>query len=347
MRDIGMKLSLYILLAIFIAIVFSCDKEIEPPIGQTNKFSIFDTLIINNITDTSAEIEAKITNYNYSPILEKGVCWSTSKNPTIIDSHTTDGSGTGSFTSYIVGLEPNTIYYVRVYATKNEGTGYGSDSSFTSQFNFTGSFTDSRDGNSYQTIKISGQVWMAENLKYLPDVVGPDKGSETISYCYVYGYDGNDVNDAKATTYYDTYGVLYNWQAAMNGSVSSSSNPSDVQGICPDGWHLPSDAEWTELATHLGGESIAGVSLREKGTTHWSAPNEGATNTTGFTGLPGGNRLYSNIFGHIGNNGFWWSSTAENNSKAWGRAMSYGTTSLGRTEYGKGLGFSVRCIKDN
>ncbi|MCK9320171.1 FISUMP domain-containing protein, partial [Methanoculleus sp.] len=109
-----------------------------------------------------------------------------------------------------------------------------------------GTFTDSRDGNDYNWVKIGDQVWMAENLAYLPSVNMVADGSEDAagSYYYVYGYDGTDVTAAKATANYTTYGVLYNWLAAMNA--------------CPDGWHLPSDAEWTELTDYLGGESVAG-----------------------------------------------------------------------------------------
>ncbi len=104
-------------------------------------------------------------------------------------------------------------------------------------------FTDSRDGNVYKFVKIGTQTWMAENLAYLPSVVGSATGSETTPYYYVYGYDGTSVTAAKATSNYTTYGVLYNWPAAMGGFSSSSSNPSGVQGVCPAGWHLPSEAE--------------------------------------------------------------------------------------------------------
>ncbi len=102
---------------------------------------------------------------------------------------------------------------------------------------------DSRDSQIYQYITIGAQVWMTENLAYLPSVFAPATGSNSTAYYYVYGYNGTDVAAAKATSNYTTYGVLYNWPAAMNGSASSTSNPSGVQGICPSGWHLPSDAE--------------------------------------------------------------------------------------------------------
>ncbi len=94
---------------------------------------------------------------------------------------------------------------------------------------------------------------MAKNLAYLPDVVKPDSGSQTTPLYYVYDYNGTSVNAAKETENYTIYGVLYNWAAAMAGSESSSNNPSGVQGICPQGWHIPSDAEWTQLSDYLGG----------------------------------------------------------------------------------------------
>ena len=122
---------------------------------------------------------------------------------------------------------------------------------------------DSRDSQIYQYKTIGTQVWMTENLAYLPSVVGPGTGSNSTAYYYVYGYDGTDVDAAKATSNYTTYGVLYNWPAAMSGAASSSADPSGVQGICPTGWHLPSDAEWTTLTDYLEGESVAGGKMKE------------------------------------------------------------------------------------
>jgi uncharacterized protein (TIGR02145 family) len=126
----------------------------------------------------------------------------------------------------------------------------------------TGEFTDSRDGQVYKWVKIGNQVWMAENLNY-----------ETPNSWW---YDNNSANG-------DIYGRLYTWAAAMNGESSSNSVPSGVQGVCPDGWHLPSDAEWTVLTDYLGGESVAGGKMKEAGTVHWNSPNTGATNSSGFT----------------------------------------------------------------
>jgi uncharacterized protein (TIGR02145 family) len=207
-------------------------------------------------------------------------------------------------------------------------------------------FTDPRDNNHYNVVKIGNQIWMVENLKYLPSVVGPETGSQTTPHYYVYGYNGTNVTDAKATANYNTYGVLYNWPAAMNGAASSTTNPSGVQGVCPDGWHLPSDAEWTELTDYLGGESVAGGKLKETGTTHWASPNTGATNETGFTALPGGYRLSNGPFGNIGSGGYWWSATEGSATNAWARFMFYNYSDVYRGSYEEEVGFSVRCVRD-
>lgn len=211
-----------------------------------------------------------------------------------------------------------------------------------------GTFIDSRDGNEYNWVQIGDQVWMAENLAYLPSVNMVADGSEDAagSYYYVYGYDGTNVADAKATDNYATYGVLYNWTAAMDGEASSTTNPSGIQGVCPAGWHLPSDAEWTELTDYLGGESVAGGKLKETGTTHWASPNTGATNETGFTALPGGFRFSGGSFDYIGSYGYWWSATENKTSNAWYRAMYYDPSYVGRSDGYEVVGFSVRCLRD-
>ena len=173
---------------------------------------------------------------------------------------------------------------------------------------------------------------MVENLKYLPSVVGPATDSRKTAYYYVYGYDGTSVGAAKATANYTTYGVLYNWPAAMNA--------------CPTGWHLPSDAEWTELTDYLGGEGVAGGKLKEIGTTHWNTPNTDATNETGFTALPGGYRRTNGTFVNVGNHGYWWSATENVIDNAWYRIVSYEYSRVGRYGTIKELGFSVRCLRD-
>jgi uncharacterized protein (TIGR02145 family) len=210
----------------------------------------------------------------------------------------------------------------------------------------TATITDARDGNVYKTITIGNQVWLAENLRYLPAVAGPETGSNTDPYYYVYDYSGTDVAAAKATTNYGTYGVLYNWPAAMAGAASSTTNPSGVQGACPAGWHIPSYAEWIQLWNYLGGKSIAGGKLKEAGTDHWTSPNTGATNESGFTALPGGDRRSDGIFDNIGYSGFFWSST-ESPNNPWYHDVYYTSNhaSIYDIRY-KEFGVSIRCIKD-
>ena len=206
--------------------------------------------------------------------------------------------------------------------------------------------TDTRDGNHYEVVKIGNQIWMAENLKYLPSVVGPGTGSETAPYYYVYGYDGTDVNAAKATANYTTYGVVYNWTAAMAGLASSTTNTSGIQGVCPTGWHLPSDAEWTELTDYLGtdaGSKLAGNAILWTDGTLDQNANFGET---GFTALPGGYRYSDGAFYDIGFGGLWWGATEFSAASAWYRFMVYSTSSVGRSYDGKEFGFSVRCVRD-
>lgn len=221
----------------------------------------------------------------------------------------------------------------------------------------TGTFIDSRDNTEYSWVQIGSQTWMAENLKYLPSVVGPGTGSNSEAYCYVYGYDGTSISAAKATENYATYGVLYNWTAAMNGAESSDANPSGVQGICPDGWHLPSDAEWKQLEMYLGMSetdvnstgwrgTVEGGKLKEAGTTHWADPNAGANNESGFTALPGGDRDTNGDFYDFRYGGLWWSSTEYYTGYAWTRYLGYSDGDVGRDFDYKSMGFSVRCLRD-
>jgi uncharacterized protein (TIGR02145 family) len=207
-------------------------------------------------------------------------------------------------------------------------------------------FTDSRDGQVYRIVTIGNQVWMAENLKYLPTVIEPSTGSETTRYYYVYGYEGINETVAITTANYATYGVLYNWPAAMDGAASSTSSPSGVQGVCPSGWHLPSDAEWTALTGYLGGEDVAGGKLKETGITHWNSPNTGATNENGFSALPGGYRFFNGEFGDLGVYGAWWSTTMNDAINAWCRSMIYYGVRARRSQDFKEVGLSVRCVKN-
>ena len=192
------------------------------------------------------------------------------------------------------------------------------------------------DGNTYTTVKLGTQEWMVENLK-------TTKYNDNIGILNVTDntqWSGLDVSETGAWCYYDnlasnnsTYGKLYNWYAVNTGK------------LCPTGWDVPSDAEWTTLTDYLGGSGIAGGKMKEAGTTHWISPNTGASNESGFTGLPGGFRNTSGTFLNLGLYGYWWSST-ESGANAWYRDLDYFDDNVYRDFIGKRLGFSVRCVRD-
>ncbi len=208
-----------------------------------------------------------------------------------------------------------------------------------------GKFTDSRDGNIYKTVKIGKQVWMAENLKYLPSVIGPVTGSDTIPYYYVYGYNGTDVAEAKATDNYRIFGVLYNWS-----SISCTLKQSRVEGICPKGWHVPSDNDWTTLIEYLGDYKAAGGKLKEaySDSTYWDwdVNVTDASNESGFTALPGGERYSNGTFILIKSDARWWTTTDINTTSAFNLSMRYDENGIYTKIANKKSGFSVRCIKD-
>jgi uncharacterized protein (TIGR02145 family) len=190
------------------------------------------------------------------------------------------------------------------------------------------------DGNNYNTVTIGTKIWMAENLKTskyndgtsIPLVTGSSAwfNLTTPGYCW---YD----NDA--ATYKNTYGALYNWYTVYTGK------------LCPTGWHVPTDAEWTTLENYLGGSSVVGGKL--KANTLWDSPNTGATNESGFTALPSGCRFGDGTFSNAGKIGFWWSATAEDfDNTAVSRIMQYNFSNVFSELNYKPYGFSVRCIKD-
>ncbi len=332
MKKQNFSIRLLILAGVFLVFASSCGEDVDN--NRKKNIPVISITEVTEITTTTAASASNITNDGEANVNARGVCWSTNENPTIDDNKTEDGTGVGNFTSSITNLESNTTYYIKAYATNSVGIGYSDVMSFTTKESARGSFTDPRDGKVYQTVTIGTQVWMAENLAYLPKVISPSNGSLSTPFYYVYGYDGTSVADAKATTNYSTYGVIYNWEAAM---VSS-----------PAGWHMPSDAEWTQLTTYLGGESVGGGKLKEMGNNHWNSPNTGASNESGFTALPGGWRYFTlqHSFQFMGTQGYWWSATENSNNSVWIRVINYDGINLVRETGNEEFGFSVRCVKD-
>jgi uncharacterized protein (TIGR02145 family) len=299
------------------------------------------TTTVSSITSTTASSGGNITNDGGAAVTARGVVWSTSQNPTIaLTTKTVDGTGTGSFTSNLTGLSPGTVYYVRAYATNSAGTAYGNQQTLTTTTansifnpNLTYGTMSDNDGNTYKTIQIGTQTWMAENLKttkyrngnVIPTNLSNTDWENTSTGAYaVYN------NDAANNT---TYGKLYNWYAVI-----------DSRNLCPTGWHVPSDGEWTTLENYLGA-SAAGYKLKSTSTL-WNS-NSGATNESGFSCLPGGLRtLAPGSYSYIGNYGIWWSSTENLAEGAWFRSLYYSDGGIGRSYNTKLYGYSVRCLRD-
>jgi uncharacterized protein (TIGR02145 family) len=305
----------------------------DAPVPPT--LAVLTTSSAYNIYSTSASGGGNITDDGGAAITARGIVWSTSANPTIsLSTKTTNGSGKGNFISELTGLIAGTTYYVRAYATNSVGTAYGNQVIFTATAPPANTVTDV-EGNVYNTVQIGTQTWMAENLRVSKYRNGTDIPNVTGNTYWVN-------NTAGAWSYYNNdatnnliYGKLYNWYAVAN-----------TNNLCPTGWHLPSDAEWTTLTTFLGGESVSGGKMKSTGTQYWQSPNTAATNSSGFSGLPGGYRNYNGTFSTIGNYGLWWSSEEYNTNNAWGRRLNYGEGGLIKGYGIKPYGFSVRCLRD-
>jgi len=296
----------------------------------------------------------EVTNDGNSEVTERGIVYGTSHNPTIDDTKIEMGSGLGVFNATVGSLNKGKTYYVRTYAINSIGTTYGGEVSFNTTV-LTGTFTDSRDGRVYKWVEIGTQIWMAENLAYLPSVSPSSGSSYSDLYYYIYGYEGTSVTEAKVTTNYNTYGALYNWTAAMNRAASSSASPSGVQGVCPSDWHLPSDDEWKELEITLGMTQAQSNATNGRGTDQgkqmkaisgWKNNGNG-TNSSGFSGLPGGYRTSSTgDFTSIGYYGEWWSATERVSDGSMTRFLGYDFNLVYRMYKWKTNGLSVRCIKN-
>jgi len=310
--------------------------------GNDNSFttgatiSTVTTTSVTNITQTTATSGGNVTSDGGSSVTARGVCWSTLHNPTIANSFTTDGNGIGSFVSNLTGLSSNTLYYVRAYATNSVGTAYGNEVSFVSLSwgqPCPGILTVTYESKTYNTVLIGTQCWFKENLDVGTRINGSQNQTNNgikEKYCY---------NDLVSNC--DVYGGLYQWDEMMQYVTSQG-----AKGICPTGWHIPTDAEWTTLTNYLGGESVAGGKIKEAGTAHWASPNTGATNSSGFTALPGGYRYGNGSFYSLTNYAYFWSSSQSGAANAWRRGLGYNNEYVYRNSDYKSHGFSCRCLKD-
>jgi uncharacterized protein (TIGR02145 family) len=329
-------------------------NEIGIGYGQVETFTTLTilptlTTAVSSITNTSAIAGGIISSNGGASITARGVCWSTITNPTIaLTTKTTDGTGIGVFTSNITGLTGNTTYYVRAYATNSVGTGYGNEISFTTPpINLPGPNLTDIDGNTYQSVTNCGLTFTKQNLnvsKYtdgtpIPQVTDPTAWANltTGAWCYFNNTTANGT----------TYGKLYNWYAVVGiYDTASANNPALRKKLAPTGWHVPTDAEWTQLTDCLGGGSVAGGKMKSTGTSLWQSPNTAATNESGFTGLPGDHRSFNGQFMDIGSSATWWSSSDYSLADALFRYLNYYDGTANRSFIGKTNGLSVRCIKD-
>jgi len=316
-------------------------------IGYGEEFSFMTVICIPTVTtssvsllsDTGATTGGDVT--AGVSVTARGVAYGTSSNPTLSNNSIINGTGTGVFTSVLTGLSASTLYYVRAYATNSVGTAYGNQVSFTTlsaACTGTPTVTDV-DNNTYSTVPIGTQCWTQSNLKVskyrngnnIPTGLTNSAWSVTTSGAYAI-YNNDPVNDG-------LYGKLYNHYAV-----------TDSRGICPTGWHVPSDAEWTTLENHLGGSNVAGGALKstvmQPTLWGWNLPNTGATNSSGFTALPAGLLSYMGNFGYKGNYGYWWSSSVSSGSNAWLLYLNSNDISTYRASNYRSYGLSVRCLKD-
>ena len=316
---------------------------------------------ISDITIGSAICESTVITTGGASIADCGVCWSTSQHPSVNDSHTSDNIVDGVIISNLTGLKNGTTYYVRAYATNSVGTAYSNEIRFVTVDNCPSTVKD-KDDNIYNSIQIGNQCWMKENLKttkYADGTPIAQGNGTSTTVAYWYYPENNSVNKNK-------YGLLYNWKAVMRNASSTNTSPSGVQGVCPTGWHVPSDREFQQLTKYVYAQpeyrceyylgSYIDKSLAS--TTDWNSStntcavgnNQEDNNATGFSAVAsgyyyGGSSGYTNI----GTGARFWSSTdSSSEGFAINLPVDYDENQHYTEHYGvaKTRGLSVRCLRD-
>ncbi len=326
-------------------------------ISNPGNLASITTNAVSNITGTTAVSGGNITNNGGSLVTQRGVCYSTSPNPTTANTTISSGSGTGSFTSNLTSLSVNTTYYVRAFAVNSAGTAYGNQVSFTTTTGGSGIVSNpglgvTFNGYTYSTIILgNGQEWMAENLRTntyangdnIPNIVDNLQwGYLSIDSTGAWAHYDND------NQYENPYGKLYNWYAVV-----------DSRNICPAGWHVPTNTDWNILVKYIDPQAdticgncspstMAGGKMKFSGTQYWLNPNLGATNESGFNGLPSGWRQRYGIYSGIGENGSFWSSQEDNtfSLNAWSFGLDFSYSDVLKYSDDKRHGLSVRCLRD-
>ena len=291
-------------------------------------FPVIITGQITDINQTTAISGGSIPSDGGSMVTTRGVCWSANHIPSTSDYKTMEGSGIGNFSSTISGLTNNMRYIVRAYATNSVGTAYGDTLSFTA-----GTIIDF-DKNVYRSVKIGRQVWMEENLKsthYQNGEAIPNIQDNILWWNMTSGAYCNHLTDSMTSV----YGKLYNWFVV-----------NDIKNICPQGWRVANDSDFSTLISYLGGEYVAGGKMKATGTQYWEW-NVGGTNESGFSGLPGGMRYENGYYTLYGNHGYWWSNTMDSDT-TYAHCLNVRSVDpyarMGGNK--KPVGCSVRCIKN-
>jgi uncharacterized protein (TIGR02145 family) len=301
------------------------------------------TTAATSITGSTAVSGGNVSNDGGTLVTQRGICYSTSPSPTTANTTIISGSGLGSFTSNLTSLTANTTYYVRAYATNSAGTAYGNEVGFSTSVVIVSNpgAGVTFDGYTYASVILgNGQEWMAENLRTtsyangdpIPNVTDGTQWSNLTTGAWAH----NDNN----SIYENPYGKLYNWYTV-----------ADPRNVCPTGWHVPTDADWSTFINYLDpnggiGVNTAGGKMKSTGTQYWLSPNTAATNESGFSGLPGGFLFNDGSSYYVGDGGYWWSSTELNADDAWCCHLVYNSGYVSSTNSNKTGGFSVRCLRD-
>ncbi len=361
-------------------------NSVDTAYGEQKRFTtqILPSVItdsVSNITTTSAECGGKVVSQGSSAVIYRGVCWSISQNPTVDDSHTTENGGVGSFSSSITGLYAGVRYYVRAYATSNAGTAYGEQVTFVTTFTCGSNTVSDHEGNAYHTVQIGNQCWTKDNLR---TTTSPSTGTYLIPPASTgYTYTGKQARwyNNDSTTYAPmNYGLLYNWNAAVDTfntaygetSVNTSSSyavsvtlTDHRRGICPAGWHLPSDAEWTILTDYVSSQSqyicgndssyIAKALASTEGWNTYSGTcavgyDPPANNASGFGAIPAGMLPLPGSLpgyeGYAGETASFWSSTQFSIDFAYSRSLWNSGANVTWNGDSKSFSRSVRCLRD-
>lgn len=312
---------------------------------------LLNTAEVKSVTTSSYTSGGTISSHGGAAILARGICWNTTGNPTVDSDKTADGTGTGDFTSIASGLQPNTLYYIRSYSTNQAGTSYGQQLIVKT---YKGTMTDI-DGNTYYTVTIGTQTWMAQNLRTTKYRNGDPIATTTPANLdisseatpkYQWSYGGTESNAA-------IYGRMYTWHAA-----------TDSRNVCPSGWHVATDAEWLTLENYLtaNGFNYDGSTVDNKLAKALSAgtlwrltgiPGSAGNidyplyrNKSGFTALPGGFRLNNGTFSDLGGMASWWLSS-ETGNFGLTRNIFYSNVNTNRVGNLKNeMAYSVRCVQD-